>query len=92
MNSITIRWRGSCREPLSLLIVAMSIYHLRALHQLLSWIFNCMRKADKDSNNKMCLKELKSFLHHINIEVDDDYAKELFEVRPQTSLNSVIML
>ncbi|XP_041964555.1 1-phosphatidylinositol 4,5-bisphosphate phosphodiesterase delta-1b isoform X1 [Alosa sapidissima] len=43
------------------------------------WIFNCMRKADKDNNNKMCLKELKSFLRHINIEVDDNYAKELFE-------------
>ncbi|XP_062385367.1 1-phosphatidylinositol 4,5-bisphosphate phosphodiesterase delta-1b isoform X2 [Sardina pilchardus] len=43
------------------------------------WIFNCMRKADKDSNNKMCLKELKSFLRHINIEVDDAYAEKLFE-------------
>ncbi|KAL2097384.1 hypothetical protein ACEWY4_006591 [Coilia grayii] len=43
------------------------------------WIFNCMRKADKDGNNKMCLKELKSFMRHINIEVDDDYAQLLFE-------------
>ncbi|XP_042559637.1 1-phosphatidylinositol 4,5-bisphosphate phosphodiesterase delta-1b isoform X2 [Clupea harengus] len=43
------------------------------------WIFNCMRKADKDRNNKMCLKELKSFMHHINIEVDDAYAQTVFE-------------
>ena len=39
-----------------------------------------MRKADKDRNNKMCLKELKSFMHHINIEVDDAYAQTVFEV------------
>lgn len=43
------------------------------------WIYNCMRKADKDGNNKMCLKELQNFLKHINIDVDDDYARELFE-------------
>ncbi|XP_030629342.1 1-phosphatidylinositol 4,5-bisphosphate phosphodiesterase delta-1b isoform X2 [Chanos chanos] len=43
------------------------------------WIYNCMLKADKNRDNKMSHKELKSFLHHINIEVDDDYAKMLFE-------------
>ncbi|XP_012671580.2 1-phosphatidylinositol 4,5-bisphosphate phosphodiesterase delta-1a isoform X2 [Clupea harengus] len=42
------------------------------------WIFNCMRKADKNKDNKMTLKELKHFLHQINIEVDDTYAAVLF--------------
>nr|XP_057916316.1 1-phosphatidylinositol 4,5-bisphosphate phosphodiesterase delta-1a isoform X1 [Doryrhamphus excisus] len=43
------------------------------------WIINCMRKADKNDDNKMNLKELKRFLRHINIEVDDTYAEELFK-------------
>ncbi|KAJ8375006.1 hypothetical protein SKAU_G00055860 [Synaphobranchus kaupii] len=42
------------------------------------WIFNCMRKADKNDDNKMSLKELKHFLRHINVEVDDTYAEDLF--------------
>ncbi|KAM4606385.1 1-phosphatidylinositol 4,5-bisphosphate phosphodiesterase delta-1a isoform 2-T2 [Polymixia lowei] len=42
------------------------------------WIFNCMRKADKNDDNKMTLKELKHFLRQINVEVDDTYAAELF--------------
>uniref|UniRef100_A0AAZ3S2T0 Phosphoinositide phospholipase C n=1 Tax=Oncorhynchus tshawytscha TaxID=74940 RepID=A0AAZ3S2T0_ONCTS len=42
------------------------------------WIFNCMRKADKNKDNKMTLKELKHFLRQINIEVDDMYAEVLF--------------
>ncbi|KAK0139468.1 1-phosphatidylinositol 4,5-bisphosphate phosphodiesterase delta-1 [Merluccius polli] len=43
------------------------------------WIFNCMRKADKNEDNKMSLKELKHFLRQINVEVDDTYAEELFK-------------
>ncbi|KAG7455508.1 hypothetical protein MATL_G00257500 [Megalops atlanticus] len=43
------------------------------------WILNCMRKADKNCDNKMSLKELKHFLHQVNVEVDDDYAEMLFE-------------
>ncbi|XP_064805774.1 1-phosphatidylinositol 4,5-bisphosphate phosphodiesterase delta-1-like [Oncorhynchus masou masou] len=42
------------------------------------WIFNCMRKADKNKDNMMTLKELKHFLRQINIEVDETYAKVLF--------------
>ncbi|XP_061096173.1 1-phosphatidylinositol 4,5-bisphosphate phosphodiesterase delta-1a isoform X1 [Conger conger] len=42
------------------------------------WIFNCMRKADKNDDNKMTLKELKHFLRQINVEVDDSYAEDLF--------------
>lgn len=46
----------------------------------LSWIINCMRKADKNEDNKMTLKELKHFLRQINVEVDDTYAEEIFKV------------
>ncbi|XP_049605446.1 1-phosphatidylinositol 4,5-bisphosphate phosphodiesterase delta-1a isoform X1 [Syngnathus scovelli] len=43
------------------------------------WIIDCMRKADKNEDNKMNLKELKRFLRHVNIEVDDTYAEALFK-------------
>ncbi|XP_051538475.1 1-phosphatidylinositol 4,5-bisphosphate phosphodiesterase delta-1-like isoform X2 [Myxocyprinus asiaticus] len=43
------------------------------------WFYSCMRKADKNSDNKMSLKELKHFLLNINIEVDDSYAEMLFK-------------
>lgn len=48
-----------------------------------------MRKADKNADNKMSLKELKHFLRQINIEVDDGYAETLFKVRDK-SLNLTI--
>ncbi|XP_076848826.1 1-phosphatidylinositol 4,5-bisphosphate phosphodiesterase delta-1b isoform X2 [Brachyhypopomus gauderio] len=44
------------------------------------WIFNCLRKADINGDNKMSQEELKTFLKNINIEVDDNYVKLLFEV------------
>lgn len=50
------------------------------LHLSVSWIINCMRKADKNEDNKMNLKELKHFLRQINVEVDDTYAEEIFKV------------
>lgn len=52
----------------------------KVLHLTVSWIINCMRKADKNEDNKMNLKELKHFLRQINVEVDDVYAEELFKV------------
>lgn len=45
-----------------------------------------MRKADKNKDNKMTLKELKHFLRQINIEVDDMYAEVLFAVSGQLQL------
>ncbi|XP_063063520.1 1-phosphatidylinositol 4,5-bisphosphate phosphodiesterase delta-1a isoform X2 [Engraulis encrasicolus] len=53
------------------------------------WIFNCMRKADKNKDNKMTLKELKHFLHQINIEVDDTYAEMLFKKCDQSNSGSL---
>ncbi|KAL3054776.1 hypothetical protein OYC64_017665 [Pagothenia borchgrevinki] len=43
------------------------------------WIFSCLRKSDKNKDDKLSLSELKNFMHLINIEVDDDYAEMLFE-------------
>lgn len=43
------------------------------------WLINCMRKADKNEDNKMTLKELKHFLRQINVEVDDTYAADIFK-------------
>lgn len=38
-----------------------------------------MRKADKNADNMMTLKEVKHFLKQVNIEVDDTYAEEIFK-------------
>ncbi|XP_023655931.1 1-phosphatidylinositol 4,5-bisphosphate phosphodiesterase delta-1a [Paramormyrops kingsleyae] len=43
------------------------------------WIFTCMRKADKDNDNRMNLKEIKHFLKQINIQVNDHYAEQIFK-------------
>ncbi|XP_019720327.1 1-phosphatidylinositol 4,5-bisphosphate phosphodiesterase delta-1-like isoform X2 [Hippocampus comes] len=43
------------------------------------WIFSCLRKADKNKDNKLSVSEVKNFLHLINIDVDDSYADLLFE-------------
>ncbi|XP_048030830.1 1-phosphatidylinositol 4,5-bisphosphate phosphodiesterase delta-1a isoform X1 [Megalobrama amblycephala] len=59
--------------------VINSMYNLNRQQNSEHWIYNCMRKADKNADNKMSLKELKHFLRQINIEVDDDYAKTLFK-------------
>lgn len=47
---------------------------------LSSWIHSCLRKADKNKDNKMNFKELKDFLKELNIQVDDSYARKIFRV------------
>lgn len=46
-----------------------------------------MRKADKNEDNKMNLKELKHFLRQINVEVDDTYAEDIFKVSSTAQTN-----
>uniref|UniRef100_A0A8C0G1E2 Phosphoinositide phospholipase C n=1 Tax=Chelonoidis abingdonii TaxID=106734 RepID=A0A8C0G1E2_CHEAB len=36
-------------------------------------------KTDKNKDNKMSFKELKSFLREVNIQMDDSYAKQIFQ-------------
>ncbi|XP_053119091.1 1-phosphatidylinositol 4,5-bisphosphate phosphodiesterase delta-1 [Hemicordylus capensis] len=46
--------------------------------KLQHWIHSCLRKADKNKDNKMSFKELKNFLKEVNIQVDDNYAWQIF--------------
>lgn len=46
-----------------------------------------MRKADKNGDDKMSLKEVKKFMRQINLEVDDNYAELLFVVRERFHSN-----
>lgn len=43
------------------------------------WILSCLRKADKNKDDNLSPSEVKSFLHLINIEVDDEYMEMLFK-------------
>ncbi|KAL7842838.1 hypothetical protein SRHO_G00245270 [Serrasalmus rhombeus] len=53
------------------------------------WIFNCLRKADINCDNKMSPQELINFLHDINIEVDDEYVQMLIEKCDQSKCGSL---
>ncbi|KAM9332467.1 1-phosphatidylinositol 4,5-bisphosphate phosphodiesterase delta-1a isoform 2-T2 [Pholidichthys leucotaenia] len=59
--------------------VIKNIHNLNHQQKSEHWIINCMRKADKNNDKKMTLKELKHFLRTINVEIDDNYAEELFK-------------
>uniref|UniRef100_A0AAQ5ZWT2 Phosphoinositide phospholipase C n=1 Tax=Amphiprion ocellaris TaxID=80972 RepID=A0AAQ5ZWT2_AMPOC len=67
------RWVSSLEK------VKTTISNLSHQQKSEHWIINCMRKADKNEDNKMTLKELKHFLRQINVEVDDTYAEEIFK-------------
>ncbi|CAN9503279.1 unnamed protein product [Ophioblennius macclurei] len=43
------------------------------------WIYTCLRKADKNQDDKLSESDMKRFLRLINIEVDDEYAEMLFK-------------
>ncbi|XP_076868769.1 1-phosphatidylinositol 4,5-bisphosphate phosphodiesterase delta-1a isoform X2 [Brachyhypopomus gauderio] len=59
--------------------VMTNMQNLSAQQKSEHWIISCMRKADKNGDNMMTLKEIKHFLRDINIQVDDMYAAKLFE-------------
>lgn len=59
--------------------VMSNLHNLSRQKKKEHWLINCMRKADKNKDNKMTLKELKHFLRQINVEVDDSYAADLFK-------------
>uniref|UniRef100_A0A4W4GT43 Phosphoinositide phospholipase C n=1 Tax=Electrophorus electricus TaxID=8005 RepID=A0A4W4GT43_ELEEL len=56
-----------------------SMQNLNTQQKSEHWIISRMRRADKNRDNVMTLKEVKHFLHDINIEVNDMYAAKLFE-------------
>ena len=60
-----------------------------SLHgELFSWIYSCLRKADKNKDDRMSQSEVKNFLRLINIEVDDVYTEMLFQVTSTPSVNT----
>ncbi|KAM3603914.1 uncharacterized protein V6R79_004013 [Siganus canaliculatus] len=67
------QWVNSLQKMLT------NINNLSAQQKREHWIFTCLRKADKNKDDKLSQSEVKSFLQLINIEVDDLYAEMLFE-------------
>ncbi|KAK5616735.1 hypothetical protein CRENBAI_024211 [Crenichthys baileyi] len=67
------RWVRSLEKLIS------SLNNLNRQQTTEHWIFSCLRKADKNKDDKLCQSEVKSFLQMINIELDDDYAEMLFK-------------
>ncbi|XP_043835006.1 1-phosphatidylinositol 4,5-bisphosphate phosphodiesterase delta-1 isoform X3 [Dromiciops gliroides] len=58
------------------------IVHAGSMSQkqkLQHWIHSCLRKADKNKDNKMSFKELKNFLKEVNVQMDDSYARKIFQ-------------
>lgn len=47
------------------------------------------RYADKNNDNSLSLKEIITLLKHLNIEVDHDQAKQIFEVISTPSMCTV---
>ncbi|XP_029379930.1 1-phosphatidylinositol 4,5-bisphosphate phosphodiesterase delta-1-like isoform X2 [Echeneis naucrates] len=43
------------------------------------WILSCLRKADKNKDDKLSPSEVKNFFRLINIDVEDEYAEMLFK-------------
>ncbi|KAF7222962.1 1-phosphatidylinositol 4,5-bisphosphate phosphodiesterase delta-1 isoform X1 [Nothobranchius furzeri] len=63
----------------SLQKLVSNVNNLNRMQTTEHWIFSCLRKADKNKDDKLSPSEVKSFLRLINIEMDDDYADMLFK-------------
>ncbi|XP_068459473.1 1-phosphatidylinositol 4,5-bisphosphate phosphodiesterase delta-1-like isoform X2 [Clinocottus analis] len=69
----TKQWVNSLQKVLS------NRNNLNSQQKAEHWILSCLRKADKNKDDRMSQSELKNFLRLINIEVDDDYSEMLFQ-------------
>ncbi|XP_069929122.1 1-phosphatidylinositol 4,5-bisphosphate phosphodiesterase delta-1 isoform X5 [Oryctolagus cuniculus] len=68
------------------------IHHSGSMDQrqkLQHWIHSCLRKADKNKDNKMSFKELQNFLKELNIQVDDGYARKIFRECDRSQTDSL---
>uniref|UniRef100_A0AAX7SKH3 Phosphoinositide phospholipase C n=1 Tax=Astatotilapia calliptera TaxID=8154 RepID=A0AAX7SKH3_ASTCA len=63
----------------SLQKVVSNLNNLSRKQKTEHWIFSCLRKADKNKDDNLSPSEVKSFMHLINIEVDDEYVEMLFK-------------
>ncbi|XP_028282564.1 1-phosphatidylinositol 4,5-bisphosphate phosphodiesterase delta-1-like isoform X2 [Parambassis ranga] len=59
--------------------LVFNLDNLNSQQKIEHWIFNCLKKADKNKDDTLSLSEMKDFLRLINIELDDDYAEMLFK-------------
>uniref|UniRef100_A0A8C5QKT2 Phosphoinositide phospholipase C n=1 Tax=Leptobrachium leishanense TaxID=445787 RepID=A0A8C5QKT2_9ANUR len=57
--------------------------------KLKHWIHTCLRKSDKNKDNKFSLKELKNFLQEVNIQADDHYAETIFQTCDKSKSGSL---
>ncbi|XP_038611833.1 1-phosphatidylinositol 4,5-bisphosphate phosphodiesterase delta-1 isoform X2 [Tachyglossus aculeatus] len=57
--------------------------------KLQHWIHSCLRKADKNKDNKMSFKEVKNFLKEINVQVDESYARWIFKKCDKSQTDSL---
>ncbi|XP_068197191.1 1-phosphatidylinositol 4,5-bisphosphate phosphodiesterase delta-1-like isoform X2 [Antennarius striatus] len=67
------QWVGSLQKVLA------NMNNLSKLQKREHWIFSCLKKADKNKDDKLSDSEVKNFLRLVNIEVDDVYREMLFK-------------
>ncbi|KAM9349118.1 1-phosphatidylinositol 4,5-bisphosphate phosphodiesterase delta-1-like [Symphorus nematophorus] len=63
----------------SLQKMVSNINNLTVQQKTEHWILSCLRKADKNQDDKLSESEMKNFLRLINLEVDDVYTEILFK-------------
>ncbi|KAF5903599.1 1-phosphatidylinositol 4,5-bisphosphate phosphodiesterase delta-1 isoform X1 [Clarias magur] len=67
------RWVAGLRK------VITNLENLSSQQKSEQWIISCMKRADKNGDSMMTLKEVMSFLHRINIQMDDMHVAKLFD-------------
>lgn len=77
------RWVNSMEKMIS------NINNLNCQEKTEHWIFTCLRKADKNKDEKLSQSEVKNFMCLINIDVDEDYTEMLFK-KCDTSKNGYL--
>ncbi|XP_071346561.1 1-phosphatidylinositol 4,5-bisphosphate phosphodiesterase delta-1-like isoform X4 [Trachinotus anak] len=68
------QWVNSLEKMIS------KINNLSSQQKTEHWILSCLRKADKNKDDKLSQSEVKNFFRLINVEVDDSYAEMLFKL------------
>ncbi|XP_075876744.1 1-phosphatidylinositol 4,5-bisphosphate phosphodiesterase delta-1-like isoform X2 [Nelusetta ayraudi] len=67
------RWVSSLQKLVS------TMNSLNQMQKTEHWLYTCLKKADKDKDDKLSQSEMKNFMRIINIEVDDVYTEMLFQ-------------
>nr|XP_020460174.1 1-phosphatidylinositol 4,5-bisphosphate phosphodiesterase delta-1-like isoform X2 [Monopterus albus] len=59
--------------------IISNINNLDSQQKTKHWIFSCLKKADRNNDDKLSLPEVKNFLNMINMDLDSCYAEMLFK-------------